>query len=88
MAERDPQSSFHIDADTSAIVSRVASKMGVSETEAIREAILKVENELDRGDGLIDTREMLRKFWREHPLPPPTGFKADKAFFDELSGDL
>jgi antitoxin VapB len=36
----------------------------------------------------VPLRERLEAFWREHPLPPPTGEKADKAFFDELSGDL
>lgn len=88
MAERDPQKTLTVDSETSALVSRVAEKMGVSELDAIREAVRKIADELDRGDGLIGAREMLRKFWREHPLPPPTGLRADKAFFDELSGDL
>jgi antitoxin VapB len=36
----------------------------------------------------IPLRERLEAFWRDNPLPPATGHKADKAFFDELSGDL
>lgn len=29
--------------------------------------------------------DQLRKLWAEHPLPPRTGQRADKAFFDDLS---
>jgi hypothetical protein len=36
----------------------------------------------------IPLRERLEAFWRVKPLPPATGKTADKAFFDELSGDL
>lgn len=32
--------------------------------------------------------EWLARFWGEHPMPLPTGFKADKRFHDGLSGDL
>jgi len=34
-----------------------------------------------------DAPQWIVKFWRDHPLPPPTGLKADKAFFDWLSGE-
>lgn len=88
MAELDPHVSMTIDPGTRELVTRVAAKMGVTEAVAIREAIERVENELDRGARGLSARERLRKFWREHPLPPPTGLLADKAFFDELSGDL
>ncbi len=32
-------------------------------------------------------RERMAAFWRENPVPPQTGQVADKAFFDELSGE-
>ena len=32
--------------------------------------------------------EWLRRFWLEHPLPLPTGLKADKRFYDSLNDEL
>lgn len=32
--------------------------------------------------------EWLQRFWREHPLPLPTGLAADKRFYDSLSDAL
>ena len=29
----------------------------------------------------------MNQYRRDHPLPPPTGLKVDKAFFDWLSGE-
>ena len=79
---------FIKDAETAALVARVAERSGVTKTALVRELASAREAELDRGDKRVSSRERLQKFWREHPLPPPTGLKADKAFFDELSGDL
>ena len=76
------------DADTAAMVTRVAERSGLTKTALVRELVAAREAELDRGDRRLSSRERLQKFWREHPLPPPTGLKADKAFYDELSGDL
>jgi hypothetical protein len=33
-------------------------------------------------------RDRLQKLLAENPLPPRTGKRAGKAFFDDLSGDL
>jgi antitoxin VapB len=76
------------DSETAALVTRVAKRTGVTKTALVRELAAAREAELDRGERRLPARERLEKFWREHPLPPPTGLKADKAFFDELSGDL
>jgi len=76
------------DAETAALVARVAERSGMTKTALVRELVAAREAELDRASPGMSSRERLEKFWREHPLPPPTGFKADKAFFDELSGDL
>lgn len=32
--------------------------------------------------------ERLKSFHQRHPLPTPTGLPADKAFFDEMSGEF
>ena len=76
------------DPETAAIVARVAERSGMTKTALVRELVEAREAELDRGERLMTSRERLKKFWREHPLPPPTGLRADKTFYDELSGDL
>ena len=43
--------------------------------------------ELKREDEKLSLRERVERLWRENPLPPQTGEVADKAFFDELSGE-
>ncbi|MGN6271377.1 MAG: type II toxin-antitoxin system VapB family antitoxin [Sphingomonas sp.] len=88
MAEFDPNKKLEVDAETGELVERLAQQLGISEAEAVRDAVLHREAELARENRVLTAREKLEKFWREHPLPPPTGLKADKAFFDELSGDL
>ena len=76
------------DAETAALVARVAKRSGTTKTALVRELATAREAELDRGGRVLSSRERLERFWAEHPLPPPTGLKADKAFYDELSGDL
>ncbi len=49
---------------------------------------LAVEAELNRDTESIPLRERLRRLRAANPLPPPAGLQADKAFYDELSGDL
>ncbi|WP_419758007.1 type II toxin-antitoxin system VapB family antitoxin [Acidisoma sp.] len=70
---------------TAALVDRLAKQRGITKQDAVRQA---VQAELDRLRETIPLRERLEAFWREHPLPPATGQVTDKAFFDELSGDL
>ncbi len=66
------------------LVSRLAELRGTTKQEAVRVA---VQSELERAVAAVPLRERLEKLWRDHPLPPPTGLVADKAFFDELSGE-
>ena len=70
---------------TAALVAELAKKRGVSKQDAVR---LAVQAELERIAEAIPLRERIATWRKEHPLPPPTGQKADKAFFDDLSGDL
>jgi antitoxin VapB len=74
---------FHIkDPATDAAVRKLAAERGISLTAAVREA---VENELQRRRRPLAERiDEITKEYRSYPL---TGLKADKAFFDELSGD-
>jgi antitoxin VapB len=66
------------------LVAKLAKLHGVSKQEAVR---LAVEAELNRAAEAIPLRERFAALRRAHPLPPPTGHVADKAFFDELSGE-
>ena len=70
---------------TAALVAQLAKAKGVSKQDAVK---LAVKAELGRTVDTVPLRESMAAWRREHPLPPPTGALADKAFFDELSGDL
>jgi antitoxin VapB len=77
---------FHVrDSETDTLVRELARKRGVGLTEAVR---LAVRHELDRDASAIPLRERIAAFQNEVLRRPPTGLVADKAFFDELSGDL
>ena len=75
------------DAETAAAVARVAKRLGTSKTQAVRDAIRRVEDDLDKASPRRNLREWMREYREKHPLPPPTGLNADKAFFDWLSGE-
>ncbi len=72
------------DDETARLVAKLAALRGVSKREAVRMA---VQAELDRAAEAIPLRERFAALRRAHPLPPRTGQTADKAFFDELSGE-
>lgn len=67
-----------------AMVADLARARGVSKSEAVRAA---VKAELDRLTPETPLRDRLAALRARHPLPESTGLKADKASFDELSGD-
>jgi antitoxin VapB len=76
---------LYIKDDTTAeLVAQLARKRGVSKQDAVR---LAVQAELKRIAEAIPLRERIAAWRRERPMPPPTGRKADKAFFDDLSGE-
>ena len=69
---------------TAELVARLASERGLSKQDAVK---LAVQAELARTTAEVPLRERLAAWHAANPLPPPTGFVADKAFFDELSGE-
>jgi antitoxin VapB len=69
---------------TTQMVGELARKRGSTKQHAVKFA---VQAELDRITPEPTLREKLQQFRAEHPLPPPTGEVADKAFFDDLSGE-
>jgi antitoxin VapB len=70
---------------TDKLVRKLAKRKGLGLTEAVR---LAVENELRREDEAVPLRERLRPLQHRIAARPATGLEADKAFYDELSGDL
>jgi antitoxin VapB len=63
----------------------LAARTGTSKTDAVGQAL---RNELQRLDDAITLRERLRPIQARVMSRPPTGLEADKAFYDDLSGDL
>jgi antitoxin VapB len=72
------------DETTTRLVNELARRRGLSKQGAVR---LAVEAELAREERSVPLRERLTRLWEAHPLPARTGQLADKAFFDELSGE-
>ncbi len=70
---------------TAALVAELAKQRGMTKQDAVK---LAVTAELERSRNAIPLRERIQAWRAAHPLPPPTGAAADKAFFDELSGGL
>lgn len=78
---------FIKDSETAALATELAAKLGKTKTEVVRDLLRKRKAELTKPES---TRDIIAKLdaWRAaNPLPPPTGLKADKAFFDWLSGE-
>jgi antitoxin VapB len=73
------------DEATDAAVRELARIKGKGLTETIREA---VEKEIERARKEVPLMERIKALQEEVAKYPKTGLKADKAFFDELSGDL
>lgn len=74
------------DEEANALAEQLATERGLTKTAAVK---LALRHELERSrPARRPMRERMLDFWERHPLPPATGRKADKAFYDELSGDL
>lgn len=69
---------------TAGLVAQLAKLRGVSKQDAVR---LAVQAELQRIAEAVPLRERIASWRQQHPMPPPTGQQADKAFFDDLSGE-
>lgn len=75
---------FHVrDEETDTLVRELAQRKGVGLTEAVK---LAVRNQLNNDKPEESLREKLRKIADSIAEYPKTGKKADKEFFDDLSG--
>jgi antitoxin VapB len=77
---------FHVrDRETDRLVRELARKHAIGLTEAVR---LAVRSELQREAHAVPLRARIAALRTEVMQRPETGLDADKAFFDDLSGDL
>jgi len=67
------------------LAEKLAARSHINKTEAVK---LALENELRRLDEAIPLRERLRPLQRRVLARPATGLEADKAFYDDLSGEV
>ncbi len=76
---------FHIrDAETDTLVRELARRQGCGLTEAVKNAVAE---KLERATPQPPMLEAIAEIQCEVASWPRTGLKADKAFFDALSGD-
>jgi antitoxin VapB len=73
------------DDETAQWVGELARLRGLTKQAAVK---LAVRAELERATKAIPLRDRFAALRAAHPLPPPTGEVADKAFFDDMSGEL
>ncbi|CAN5619960.1 hypothetical protein BH10PSE14_BH10PSE14_33200 [soil metagenome] len=78
---------FIKDSETAALATELAAKLGKTKTEVVRDLLRKRKAELTELEPKEDIIAKLDAWRAANPLPPPTGLKADKAFFDWLSGE-
>jgi antitoxin VapB len=76
---------LHIrDETTSQLVRTLARRKGIGLTDAVK---LAVQNELRRDDQMVPLRDRVAAIRRTIIGRRKTGKKADKSFFDDLSGE-
>lgn len=66
------------------LAERLAARRQVNKTEAVRIAL---QNELRRLDEAVPLRDRVRPVQERVLSRPATGLEADRAFYDELSGN-
>jgi antitoxin VapB len=66
------------------LAEQLAARRQVNKTEAVRIAL---QNELRRLDKAVPLRDRVRLLQERVLSRPATGMEADKAFYDELSGN-
>lgn len=67
------------------LAKKLAARKHITKTDAVRTAL---ENELRRLDEAVPLRERLRALQERLLARPATGLEADKAFYDELDGNI
>ena len=66
------------------LAERLAARKRLNKTDAVK---LALEHELRRLEEAVPLKERLRAIQNRVQKRPATGLEADKAFYDELSGE-
>lgn len=66
-------------------IARLADERGTPMAEIVALAVADYEA---RHGLATEAPDWLQRFWRDHPLPLPSGLKADKRFYDSLNDEL
>ena len=75
------------DAEANDWAEELARTRGLTKTAAVKLA-LRHELDRERAADRRPLRERMWDFWERFPLPEELGPVPDKAFYDDLSGDL
>jgi antitoxin VapB len=75
------------DSETAALAGKIAAQLGTTKTDAVRKGLRSLERagSVQKPEG--STADWLRAYRAKHPLADKQKMKADKAFFDALSGE-
>ena len=72
------------DDETASLVAVLAERRHCTKQDAVKQAVTAA---LDQEMKAMPLRERFAILRAAYPLPPKTGLAADKAFFDDLSGE-
>lgn len=75
------------DPATAERATRVADRLGITKTEAVRRGLTMLEETAAAPVPVSDAYRRLRAWQAAHPLGEPTGLEADKAFYDSLNDE-
>ncbi len=75
------------DNETAELATELATLLGVTKTEVVRDLLRKRKAELAPEAAPLSMRERLRAWRKAHPLGESTGLEADKAFYDSLNDE-
>ena len=75
------------DNETAELAAELASRLGVTKTEIVRDLLRRRKAELVPEASPPSIHERLRAWRAAHPLGEPTGLEADKAFYDSLNDE-
>ncbi|MEH3048394.1 hypothetical protein [Sphingomonas adhaesiva] len=85
-AEREALSAPFLIEDEEVVraIARLADERGTAMKDIVA---LAVQDYAYRHSLATPAPEWLQRYWREHPLPLPSGLKADKRFYDSLNDE-
>lgn len=75
------------DPEANELAVQAAKLQGKTKTQAVKDSLRETLGKLQGAKPKRNFLEWVEQYHREHPLPPSTGLKADKAFYDSLNDE-